>query len=60
MPQLVDVGSSIYICGRCYIYQYIYHLIRKATDSSTRHSVDEGGVEPDSLRGMTLLDPEVR
>jgi len=58
MPQLVDVGSSIYIYAGGAIY--IYHLIRKATNSSTRHSVDEGGVEPGRLRGMTLLDPQVR
>ena len=36
-----------------------YHLSRTATDSSTCHSVDEGGVEPDRLRGITLLVPQV-
>ena len=55
MPQLVDVGSNINM--RAVLDIYIYHLIRKATDSSTRHSVDEGDGEPDSLRGMTLLVP---
>ena len=53
MPQLVDVGSNIYM--RAVIYIYITSL-EKATDSSTRHCVDEGGVEPGRLRGITL-DP---
>ena len=55
MPQLVDVGSNIYVQA----VLYIYNLIRKATDSSTRHCIDEWGVEPDRLRGITLLVPQV-